>query len=190
MHTRSTEGGNQISTGPVLRSITGKAYLKIIFPFSNILRENKRTRGKIHWVEETASVQHTVIQRHQVAKSRSSATTHSALQCASICKAANSQCRANAHISINRLPSSRHRPPEGWFGPYLCIVLKHLIALHVVALEHEDGSVKAGDVQTEVICSYFFIGSVREHLENSRRNKKRVWLFIIGSFLEWKPWES
>lgn len=45
-------------------------------------------------------------------------------------------------------------------GPYLCIVLKHLIALHVVALEHEDGSVKAGDVQTEVICSYFLIGSV------------------------------
>lgn len=45
-------------------------------------------------------------------------------------------------------------------GPYLCIILKHLIALHVVALEHEDGSVKAGDVQTEVICSYFLIGSV------------------------------
>lgn len=57
---------------------------------------------------------------------------------------------------------------------YLSIVLKHLIALHVVALEHEDGSVEAGDVQTEVICPYFFIGSVREHLSNSEGNK--TWL--------------
>lgn len=100
--------------------------------FQHTMRKQEDTGGKTHWVEETASVQRTVIQRHQVAKSRPSATMHSALQCASICKATNSRRRANAHISINRLPSWRHRPP----GPYLCIVLKHLIALHVVALEH------------------------------------------------------
>lgn len=57
-------------------------------------------------------------------------------------------------------------------GAYLSIVLKHLIALHVVALEHEDGSVEAGDVQTQVVCSYFFIGSVREHLGKSEGKKK------------------
>lgn len=43
----------------------------------------------------------------------------------------------------------------------------------MVALEHEDGSVETRDVQTQVVRSYFFIGSVREHLENSERNKKR-----------------
>lgn len=59
-------------------------------------------------------------------------------------------------------------------GAYLSIVLKHLIALHVVALEHEDGSVEAGDIQTEVICSNFLIGSVREHLGNSEENKIRL----------------
>lgn len=59
-------------------------------------------------------------------------------------------------------------------GAYLSIVLKHLIALHVVALEHEDGSVEAGDVQTQVICSYFFIGSVREHLGDNEGNITRL----------------
>lgn len=48
---------------------------------------------------------------------------------------------------------------------YLSIVLKHLIALHVVTLEHDNRPVEAGDVQAEVICSDFFIRSVGEHLE-------------------------
>lgn len=66
-----------------------------------------------------------------------------------------------------------HLEPAGWlwisypvkYRSYLGIVLKHLIALHVVTLEHDDGSVEAGDVQTEVIRSDFFIRCVRKHLE-------------------------
>lgn len=52
------------------------------------------------------------------------------------------------------------------YESYLGIVLEHLIALHEVTLEHDDGSVDAGDVQTEVICPNFFIRRVREHLGN------------------------
>lgn len=58
-------------------------------------------------------------------------------------------------------------------GAYLSIVLKHLIAPHVVTLEHEDGSIEAGDVQAEVVCSYFLIGSVGEHLGKSGGDKTR-----------------
>lgn len=47
---------------------------------------------------------------------------------------------------------------------YLSVVLEHLIALHVVTLEHDDGPVEAGDVQTEVICPDFFVRCVGEHL--------------------------
>lgn len=63
-----------------------------------------------------------------------------------------------------------HQPCYGLFGSfvkhrsYLSIVLEHLIALHVVTLEHDDRSVEAGDVQTEVICPNFFIRCVWEHL--------------------------
>lgn len=52
------------------------------------------------------------------------------------------------------------------FGPYLGVILEHLIPLHVVTLEHDDGSVEAGDVQTEVVCPDFFIRRVRKHLES------------------------
>lgn len=62
-------------------------------------------------------------------------------------------------------------------GSYLRIVLKHLIALHVVTLEHDDGSVEAGDVQTEVICPNFFIRCVCEHLET--RCLSQNWALII-----------
>lgn len=66
-----------------------------------------------------------------------------------------------------------HLEPAGWlwisytvkYRSYLGIVLEHLIALHVVTLEHDDGSVETGDVQTEVIRSDFFIRCVGKHLE-------------------------
>lgn len=72
----------------------------------------------------------------------------------------------------------QHQSGYGLFGyfvkrrSYLSIVLKHLIALHVVTLEHDDGSVEAGDVQTEVICPDFFVRSVWEHLETQCLTQK------------------
>lgn len=150
-----------------------KAYLKIIFPFSNILWENKGQRKNTPGRRNSASVQQTVLQRHHVATRRRSATI---------------QCRVHQYVKpptqdaeqIHRSQSiacqnqdNSHLKADLRPGPYLSIVLKHLIALHVVALEHEDGSVETRDVQTQVVRSYFFIGSVREHLENSERNKKR-----------------
>lgn len=49
-------------------------------------------------------------------------------------------------------------------GSYLGVVLEHLIALHVVTLEHDDGPVEAGHVEAEVICPDFFVRRVGEHL--------------------------
>lgn len=80
-----------------------------------------------------------------------------------------------SHFSKHQASGSRERPPGyGLFGrygeyeSYLGIVLEHLIALHVVTLEHDDRSVEAGDVQTEVVCPNFFICCVREHLGKKR----------------------
>lgn len=48
---------------------------------------------------------------------------------------------------------------------YLGVILEHLVALHVVTLEHHYGSVEAGNIQTEIICADFFVRCVWEHLE-------------------------
>lgn len=58
-------------------------------------------------------------------------------------------------------------------GSYLGIVLKHLIALHVVTLEHDDGPVEAGNIQAEVVCADFFVRRVREHLVKRAVKKKK-----------------
>ena len=65
---------------------------------------------------------------------------------------------------------------------YLSIVLEHLIALHVVTLEHDDGSVETGDIETEVIRPNFFIRRVREHLEtrfHAQKGKTLLYYSII-----------
>lgn len=63
-------------------------------------------------------------------------------------------------------------------GSYLGVVLKHLIALHVVTLEHDDGPVEAGHVQTEVVGPDFFVRRVGENLvkraEKEKKKKKDI----------------
>lgn len=49
-------------------------------------------------------------------------------------------------------------------GSYLGVVLKHLIALHVVTLEHDDRPVEAGHVQAEVVRPDLFVRRVGENL--------------------------
>lgn len=81
----------------------------------------------------------------------------------------------NQHFIKAIFPNIRKQRTAAWlwitwllreeYESYLSIVLEHLIALHVVTLEHDDGSVEAGDVQTEVVRPNFFIRRVREHLE-------------------------
>lgn len=51
-------------------------------------------------------------------------------------------------------------------GSYLGVVLKHLVALHVVTLEHDHGPVEAGHVQAEVVRPDFLVRRVGEDLED------------------------
>lgn len=57
-------------------------------------------------------------------------------------------------------------------GSYLGVVLKHLIALHVVTLEHDDRPVEAGHVQAEVVRPDFFVRCVRKDLVKRDVKKK------------------
>ena len=56
---------------------------------------------------------------------------------------------------------------------HLGVVLKHLVALHVMALQHHDGAVETGHVQAEVIRTDLLVGRVREHLR--RTHGRTVW---------------
>lgn len=58
-------------------------------------------------------------------------------------------------------------------GSYLGVVLEHLIALHVVTLEHDDGPVQAGHVQAEVVCPDFFVRRVGEDLGKRPVKRKK-----------------
>ncbi len=116
----------------------------------------------------------TDMDRHLVAARRYSPLLKSSLctHCTAIASWHRQQHNSSAFQShFQHVGCLQHQPGYGLFGcfvkrrSYLSIVLKHLIALHVVTLEHDDGSVEAGDVQTEVICPDFFIRCVREHLE-------------------------
>lgn len=122
-------------------------------------------------IGETQLLKKTDIQHHLVAARRYS-TFHSAsktLSTHSYPPHDTDKNTINQHfinVTVTTPAIWSQRPGYGLFGyimkyrSYLSIVLKHLIALHVVTLEHDDGSVEAGDVQTEVICPDFFIRRV------------------------------
>lgn len=58
-------------------------------------------------------------------------------------------------------------------GSYLGVVLKHLIALHVVTLEHDDRAVEARHVQAEVVGPDFFVCRVGENLVGKKTAHQR-----------------
>lgn len=168
--------------GQYSETMTWKAYLKIIFPLANILCErreherkdtavaatktsmllNKLTYSSIWWQPtdtEFPTLHYT-----------KSSVCDSTQPCPHDTDKHNLPAFHQSHFQyISHWEARMARVMDYlaalWNRFYLSIVLEHLIALHVVTLEHDNRSVEAGDVQTEVICPNFFIRCVWEHLE-------------------------
>ncbi len=171
-----------------------KAYLRIIFPLANILcerREHERRDTAAGWKKQlnffaAKKLTYSAIWWRQTG-TQFPTLHHPDPQCAPLhSNLLMTQTNTiNQHfirvIFQNISHQEAGRTALLWiiwllYESYLSIVLKHLIALHVVTLEHDDRSVEAGDIQTEVICPNFFIRRVWEYLETrclSQKMKQR-----------------
>lgn len=70
------------------------------------------------------------------------------------------------HVCISSCPHTRTDTYISTISPtHHRVVIPELVAFEVMALQHHDGSVQLGHVETQVIRPDLLIGRVREHLD-------------------------
>lgn len=85
--------------------------------------------------------------------------------------------------------TAKTKPPEPkwrvWFSSectHQRVVLPQLIAFQMMTLEHHDGAIQLGHVQTQIICADFFIGSIGENLEEEKQRRYTTYTSNLALF--------